>query len=150
MPTDLRSIPLAEYLQLVEATDKMPPEIHPLLFGLYGEVGSVMATSKKHHREQGDYIGFRTAVVEEFGDVLWYFAAIGRRLELSIDLIFAAVAETAGFDTAVVASDLAERPLAMANRVTPTPELDPALLALGSRPHHCSHSVAATCPPRSR
>ena len=132
MGTDPRSMPLAEYLRLVEPTDGMPHEIHPVLFGLYGEVGSVMATSKKHHREKHDYVGFRTAVIEEFGDVLWYFAAIGRRLDLSIDSIFAAAAETAGFETAVVASDLAEWPLAMANRLTPRPELDPALLKLGA------------------
>lgn len=126
------SIPLAEYLRLVEPTDGMPPEIHPILFGLYGEVGSVMATSKKYHREKQDYFGFRTAVVEEFGDVLWYFAAIGRRLDLPIDSAFAAAAKSAEVDTAVVASDLAEWPLTMSSKLTPAPELDPALLKLGA------------------
>ncbi len=131
MPTDPRSITLAEYLRLVEPTDTMPPEIYPVLFGLYGEVGSVMATSKKYHREKQDYVGFRTAVVEEFGDVLWYFAAIGRRIDLPIDSIFTAAAESTDFDTAVVASDLAEWPLTIARKVTPAPEVDPALLKLG-------------------
>lgn len=131
MPAQPRSIPVAEYMKLVEPTDGMPDELHPILFGLYGEVGSVMATSKKHHREKQDYVGFRNAVVEEFGDVLWYFTAIGRRLHLPVDSIFAAVIELAEFDTVVVASDLAERPLAMASKLTPEPELDPALLRLG-------------------
>lgn len=132
MLTDQKSIPLAEYLRLVEPTDGMPPEIHPVLFGLYGEVGSVMATSKKFHREKQDYVGFRTAVVEEFGDVLWYFAAIGKRLGLPIDSVFGAAAKSAEFDTAVVASDLAEWPLTMSSKLTPAPELDPALLKLGA------------------
>lgn len=125
-------MPLADYLQLVEPTDGMPPEIHPVLFGLYGEVGSVMATSKKYHREKQDYIGFRTAVVEEFGDVLWYFAAIGRRLDLPIDSIFSAAIDSAESDTTSVASDLAEWPLARASKITPAPTLDPALLKLGT------------------
>lgn len=128
----VRSIPLAEYMRLVEPTDGMPRELHPVLFGLYGEVGSVMATSKKHHREQEAYLGFRNAVVEEFGDVLWYFAAIGRRLNLPIDAIFAKVSESSTLEAGVVASDLAEWPLAVASRVTPAPALDPALLKLGA------------------
>lgn len=128
----VRSIPLAEYMRLVEPTDGMPRELHPVLFGLYGEVGSVMATSKKHHREREAYVGFRNAVVEEFGDVLWYFAAIGRRLGLSVDSIFAKVCEDRTLEVGVVASDLTEWPLAVASRVKPPPALDPALLKLGT------------------
>lgn len=132
MANQARSIPLAEYMRLIKPTDGMPQELRPVLFGLYGEVGSVMAASKKFHREREAYIGFRDAVVEEFGDVLWYFAAIGRRLNFPIDSIFAKAGEKGTFETGIVASDLVEWPLATANKVAPAPALDPALLKLGT------------------
>jgi hypothetical protein len=48
--------------------------------GLFGEVGSVMAPAKKLHREKEAYPGYRAAVEEEFGDTLWYFSALCRRI----------------------------------------------------------------------
>ncbi len=51
-----------------------------------------MATAKKLHREKEAYVGYRHAVEEEFGDVLWYLAALCRRLNLRLDEIFAEVA----------------------------------------------------------
>ena len=125
------SISLGDYMRLVEPTDKMPSDLHPVLLGLYGEVGSAMATSKKQHRERGDYVGFRRAAVEELGDVLWYFAAVGRRLKIPIDSVFAAAAEDPNHESSVVASDLLGWPVAIAKKATPTPDLDPALLRLG-------------------
>ena len=123
---------LRDYLLSVEPTDGMPPELHPVLFGLYGEVGGVMATSKKYHREKEDFVGFRNAVIDEFGDVLWYFAAIGRRLKIPMDAIFATVAQRSDLEHTVLASDVADWPIATASRRAPTPELDPALLNLGA------------------
>lgn len=115
----------------IEPTDKMPRDLEPVLFGLFGEVGSVMAASKKHHREKEVYVGFRDAVIEEFGDALWYVVAIGRRLGLEVEAIFSdAVTEHAG-DSAVAANDLAGWPISVAKRSTPAPELDPALFLLG-------------------
>lgn len=125
------TILLADYVRQVEPTDKMPPEIEPVLFGLFGEVGSVMAASKKHHREKEVYVGFRDAVIEEFGDALWYIVAIARRLQIPVDAVFNdAIAEHAQ-DIAIAATDLAGWPLAVARRSIPTPELDPALFLLG-------------------
>ena len=109
----------------------MPKELLPVLFGLYGEVGSVMAASKKFHREKEVYGGFLKAVVEEFGDVLWYLVAIGRRLQIDIDSIFVEVLNSGSYKASVLVSDLSGWPLAIANRVVPQPELDPALLKLG-------------------
>jgi hypothetical protein len=122
---------LTDYVKLVDPTDKMPPDLAPVLFGLFGEVGSIMAASKKHHREGDVYVGFRDAVVEEFGDALWYVTAIARRLKLPIDDIFSAAVTQSGHQTTVAANDLAGWPLALAKRAVPTPELDPALLKLG-------------------
>lgn len=123
---------LIEYVRATDPTDKMPPEVQPVLFGLFGEVGSVMAASKKHHREGGNvYVGFREAVVEEFGDALWYVTAIGRRLGISIDTVFARALSGEQHEIVVAANDQAGWPLAMAKRALPTLELDPALLRLG-------------------
>lgn len=131
MTKELRPILLADYMRVVGPTDKMPAELQPVLFGLFGEVGSVMAASKKHHREREVYVGFRQATVEEFGDVLWYLTAIGRRLDIAIDAVFADALANGKYETAVAANDLADWPLALANRVAPMPQLDPALLRLG-------------------
>jgi len=125
------TLPLADYLKLVDPTDKMPPELAPVLFGLFGEVGSVMAASKKHHREKDVYTGFRDAAIEEFGDALWYLTAIMRRLQLPVDEIFANAIAQNEHQTAVAANDLPGWPIALAKRTVPPPELDPALLKLG-------------------
>lgn len=125
------SLLLSEYIKLVEPTDKMPQELRPVLFGLFGEVGSVMAASKKYHREKEVYGGFHSAVVEEFGDVLWYLVAIGRRLQIDIDSIFMDVLKSGDYQASILVSDLSGWPLAIANRVFPQPSLDPALLKLG-------------------
>ena len=46
-----------------------------------------MATAKKFHREKDAYAGYRHAVEEEFGDALWYFTALCRRLDARADEI---------------------------------------------------------------
>jgi hypothetical protein len=122
---------LAEYARLVEPTDQMPVDLSPVLFGLFGEVGGVMAASKKMHREKEVFVGFRQAAVDEFGDVLWYLTAIARRLSLTIDSIFSAAAGREVREFAMIASSSPDWPLAVASRVNPAPSLDPTLLKLG-------------------
>src|SRR5258706_15952995 len=102
------AILLTDYMGLVEPTDKMPPELEPILFGLFGEVGGVMAASKKLHRERENYVGFRQAAVEEFGDVLWYLAAIGRRLHIGVDTVFAIAVANGEFESAIASTDVAD------------------------------------------
>jgi len=75
----------------VEPTDKLAlDDLQPILLGLFGEVGSIMATAKKFHREGEAYASYRYAVEEEFGDALWYFTALCRRLAMRVDEILAA------------------------------------------------------------
>jgi hypothetical protein len=65
-----------DYMSLTP-TDELPlDDLQPILLGLFGEVGSIMATAKKFHREKEAYAGCRHAVEEEFGDALWYFSAV--------------------------------------------------------------------------
>lgn len=126
-----RSILLIDYMQQVEETDKMPPELEPVLFGIFGEVGGIMATAKKLHREKAAYAGYKYAVVDEFGDVLWYLTALCRRLKIGVDEIFSDAIEKGEYASAVAASDIPDWPVAVANRASAVQELDPVLLKLG-------------------
>jgi NTP pyrophosphatase (non-canonical NTP hydrolase) len=54
------------------------------LLGLFGEVGTLLSALKKKQRDKVSYIGYAEAVVEEFGDVLWYFSNIASRASLSM------------------------------------------------------------------
>lgn len=56
--------------------------------GLFGEVGSIMATAKKRYRENAAFAGYQRALEEEFGDVLWYFSALCRRLNFDVAELF--------------------------------------------------------------
>jgi NTP pyrophosphatase (non-canonical NTP hydrolase) len=47
-----------------------------LLLGLFGEVGTLLSVVKKKQRDRASYLGYAPNVIEELGDVLWYFTAI--------------------------------------------------------------------------
>lgn len=48
------AIPLQQYEQASAGTDEFKTEdVNQILLGLYGEVGSIMAASKKYRREKG-------------------------------------------------------------------------------------------------
>jgi hypothetical protein len=114
---------LTDYMTQIEPTDRLPTgDLQPILLGLFGEVGSIMATAKKFHREGAAYSGYRSAVEEEFGDALWYFTALCRRLGVRVDELLEAITTertSPVSPTAQVATPLT------------APELDPALLQLG-------------------
>jgi NTP pyrophosphatase (non-canonical NTP hydrolase) len=76
---------LRQYELSIEETDRFSKDdVTPILMGLYGEVGSIMATSKKFYREKKAYAGHKAAVEEEFGDAFWYLSALCRRLSVNI------------------------------------------------------------------
>ena len=117
-------------MRRVEPTDKLPPnDLQPILLGLFGEVGSIMATAKKLHREKNAYAGFRHAVTEEFGDALWYLTALCRRLNIGLDEIFLdTIAEA---EAVPEANRMRERPVDLVTTSPMTLELDSTLLKLG-------------------
>jgi MazG C-terminal domain/Nucleotide modification associated domain 2 len=126
------SIRLADYAREIEPTDKLPAgDLKPVLLGLFGEVGGIMTTAKKLHREATAFVGYRKAVVEEFGDTLWYFATLCRRLKLPLEDVLAAVTKGAGYSSVTVASDLADVPIAHVASATASLPLDETLLKLG-------------------
>ena len=49
------------------------------LLGLFGEAGTLLSVVKKKHRDAASYLGYARYVIEEFGDVLWYFAVVAHR-----------------------------------------------------------------------
>lgn len=57
------------------------------LLGLYGEVGSLLSALKKKQRDQASYLGYEESVIEEFGDVLWYFSNIAARASLDLSVL---------------------------------------------------------------
>ena len=51
--TSKGSMLICDYMQQIEHTDRLPKDnLQPVLMGLFGEVGSIMATAKKYHREK--------------------------------------------------------------------------------------------------
>jgi NTP pyrophosphatase (non-canonical NTP hydrolase) len=55
--------------------------------GIYGEVGSLLSELKKKQRDAGSYVGYAESVVEELGDVMWYFTNIAARANLSLETL---------------------------------------------------------------
>lgn len=126
------SILLTDYVSQVQPTDRLRPEnLQPVLLGLFGEVGSIMATAKKFHREKEAYAGYRHAVEEEFGDALWYFTALCRRLGLRMDEVLSDATTGNDYSTLIAANDSIDGPISRIATPLTVPELDPALLALG-------------------
>ena len=120
-------------MTMVQPTDRLPlDDLQPVLLGLFGEVGSIMATAKKLHREKEAYAGYRHAVEEEFGDALWYLTALCRRLDVHLDEIFSRATNGEDYDrTSITANDLVDSPISHAATPLSVPGLDAALLQLG-------------------
>ena len=123
---------LRHYMQEIEPTDKLPQDnLHPILMGLFGEVGSIMATTKKYTREDVAYAGYKQAVEEEFGDALWYFTTLCRRLGIGVDTILSEAANQDRYSKSIAASDLLDGPVSHISSASALPTLDKTLLNLG-------------------
>lgn len=122
---------IVEYERLTKETDRFRlEEITPILLGLFGEVGGVMAAAKKLKREGTAFVGYQRAVEEEFGDTLWYFAALCRRLGVPLHEVFAAASSQSYLCSIVAAGD---SPGAVSRVSSPAPSgtFDEVLLRLG-------------------
>ena len=102
------------------------------LFSLFylGCMGSVMATSKKFHREKENYLGYRHDAIDEFGDVFWYFCAICRRLRINIEPLLLDI-KSPFSNTKFLATDLSNWPVAYTLQSGNSLILDQTLLELG-------------------
>lgn len=91
LPSDIRDdggVGLRAYQRAVQATDKLPRlELETAMQGLFGEVGSLLAVVKKQRRDADAYPGYAAAILEEFGDVLWYFTVLINRTGLDLSVV---------------------------------------------------------------
>jgi NTP pyrophosphatase (non-canonical NTP hydrolase) len=89
---------LDEYQQFTNRTDKNERPgadgIPFALLGLYGETGSLLSELKKKQRDKDSYIAYHDSVLEEFGDVLWYFANTALRSGLKLSVLAHRVSAT--------------------------------------------------------
>ena len=91
-----------------------------------------MATAKKHIREKSAYPGFKKAAEEEFGDTLWYLAALCRRMQIPLEEVFAEAANHGNFKNVGAASDMTEGALAyIAIPIIEPGSVDTTLVRLG-------------------
>ncbi|WP_299810458.1 nucleoside triphosphate pyrophosphohydrolase family protein [uncultured Roseibium sp.] len=126
---------LSEYERLVAPTDRFSKaDVIPILLGLFGEVGSVMSTSKKLHREKSAFAaGYMRDVEEELGDTLWYVAALCRRFDINLSDLFSEALEGQGFSMSIVANGNPSLPFAKAISSVDLAPLDSILLRLGEQ-----------------
>jgi hypothetical protein len=127
-----RNFLISDYESAVVATDVLDLNtVQPVLQGLFGEVGGIMSVAKKSVREGDAYPGFRQAAQEEFGDALWYLAALCRRCDVSLNDLFAAVASNETYETCIAANDSTVGAIARIAVPARPGELDATLAELG-------------------
>jgi NTP pyrophosphatase (non-canonical NTP hydrolase) len=65
--------------EALKADRQRDPSLAFPLLGLFGEAGTLLSVVKKKQRDVASYLGYAPHVIEEFGDVLWYFAVVAHR-----------------------------------------------------------------------
>ena len=130
--TRLGSVLLSDYMRAVEGTDMLPlDDLGPVLMGLYGEVGGIMASAKKYLREGAAYSGHRQALEEEFGDTLWYLTALCRRLGVSASNVLSDAANQGGYSVTAAANNYPDDPTSHILSASEPPPNNETLLNLG-------------------
>lgn len=123
---------LSMYEHAIAPTDRFSDaDVTPILLGLFGEVGSVMTTSKKLHREKSAFPGYMRDVEEELGDTLWYVTALCRRLRLSLSDLFAEVLGNNNYSVHIAANSDPSHPIVQVMSASYLAPLDTVLLSLG-------------------
>jgi hypothetical protein len=130
--TKSTEILIADYEQAIKDTDVLDAHsVQPVLQGLFGEVGGIMSVAKKSVRDGDAYPWFRRTANEEFGDALWYLAALCRRRDLRLDAVFADANEKCGYVNHVAASGSSLGAICRIAVPLQSGELDATLTALG-------------------
>src|SRR5436190_24367760 len=84
-------ISLNDYQLIAKRTDQNKQKgldgLPFFLLGLFGEVGTLLSALKKKQRDQESYVGYDDAIIEEFGDALWYFSNIATRASLKMSVL---------------------------------------------------------------
>ena len=86
-----QALTLDQYQDLARGTDrtarKTPQSLDFPLLGLFGETGSLLSALKKKQRDADSYIDYEASVVEELGDVLWYFTNLATRADIRLSAL---------------------------------------------------------------
>lgn len=102
--TSSESLTIDQYQSLARETDHTAKNgsngLEFPLLGLFGEVGSLMSELKKKQRDADSYLGYEPSVVEELGDVLWYFANSASRSDIRLSDLAASLMTTDEADSA--------------------------------------------------
>lgn len=87
----VQSLNFREYQLEAKKTDRTPKDRHKRtaipLFGLAGEVGTLLAEYKKYLRDGDAYELFTSQVAEELGDILWYVSSVADKFNLDLDRV---------------------------------------------------------------
>lgn len=87
----MKSVNLDEYQRNAGETDQLGTGglegLSFMLLGLFGEVGTLLSALKKKQRDRDSFVGYAETVMEEFGDVLWYFSNIASRASLPLSVL---------------------------------------------------------------
>jgi NTP pyrophosphatase (non-canonical NTP hydrolase) len=82
------ALSVSEYQTLASETDltarRSVRKLDFPLLGLFGEIGSLLSELKKKQRDTVSYSGYEKSVVEELGDVLWYFSNLATRAGITV------------------------------------------------------------------
>lgn len=131
-PLSASHVLVSDYQEEVAETDRFrTEEMTPILLGLFGEVGSVMSTSKKLQRESNAFVGYLRDVEEELGDTLWYLTALCRRVNIPLTDLFDEVLQSSGFTKSIAANAEPLHPLSHVISADQIASLDDVLLRLG-------------------
>ena len=91
LPEEVRDpvgISMNAYQLVTRNTDRMGDSGFDLaVLGLFGEVGSLLSALKKKRRENTAYTDYDGAILEELGDVLWYFSNVASRAGLNLSVL---------------------------------------------------------------
>lgn len=80
-----RPLTIQGYQDAARRTDKIDRnDLRTPILGLFGEIGSLLATLKKKTREGEAYATYDDTIVEELGDVLWYLNAVASHAGLAM------------------------------------------------------------------
>jgi NTP pyrophosphatase (non-canonical NTP hydrolase) len=108
-----------------------------VLLGLFGEAGSLLSVVKKKQRDKASYLGYAPHVIEELGDVLWYFSVIAARGGLALSDVghnlyrgYADWQDGGGANLRF--RDLQSSPTFSSKRDEPTPAFEKTLLDLAA------------------
>lgn len=75
------------YQRVTQHTDQMPEGLEMPILGLFGEVGSLLSALKKKLRDMEAFTKYDSTILEELGDVLWYFTRIASRANLDLSVL---------------------------------------------------------------